>query len=209
MAKSTKRKDIKRAADRAEARSKGEEPEAIPTPIDPPEVAAKMGRPSAYKPEYAVIAEKYCKAGATDAELADLFEVSVGTISNWKIQYPEFLRANAHAKEFADDRVERSLYLRAVGYQYDAVKIFLPAGAKEPVIVPYREIVPPDVTAALKWLHNRRPQTWRDVQRHEIGKPGDFSDLTDEQLDQIIREELPAVASETVKKLRGAGKTKH
>ena len=47
------------------------------------------------------------------------------------------------------------------------------------------------------------------VDRKEVGKPGDFSEYTDEQLDQIIREELPAVASETVKNLRGAGKTRH
>ena len=43
--------------------------------------------------------------------------------------------------------MERSLYERGVGYSYDAVKIFMPAGAKKPVIVPYVEHVPPDPTA--------------------------------------------------------------
>jgi hypothetical protein len=30
-------------------------------------------------------------------------------------------------------RVERSLYERANGYSYEAVKIFMPAGSKQPV----------------------------------------------------------------------------
>ena len=36
----------------------------------------------------------------------------------------------------ADGRVERSLYRRAVGYSYDAVKIFMPAGTKKPIYAP-------------------------------------------------------------------------
>jgi hypothetical protein len=35
------------------------------------------------------------------------------------------------------------------------VKIFMPAGAKKPVYAPYREHVPPDVTACIFWLKNR------------------------------------------------------
>ena len=69
-------------------------------------------------------------------------------------------------------RVERSLYERANGYSYDAVKIFMPAGAKEPVIVHYTEHCPPDVGAAFIWLKNRDPERWRDVQNveHVLGK---------------------------------------
>ena len=37
------------------------------------------------------------------------------------------------------ERVERSLYERANGHSYDAVKIFMPAGSKQPVVVHYTE----------------------------------------------------------------------
>jgi len=37
------------------------------------------------------------------------------------------------------------LYERAVGYNYDAVKIFMPANAKKPVYAPYVEHISPDV----------------------------------------------------------------
>jgi hypothetical protein len=45
--------------------------------------------------------------------------------------------------------MERSLYQRGLGYSYDAVKIFMPAGSKKPVYAPYVEHVPPDTTAAI------------------------------------------------------------
>jgi hypothetical protein len=50
-----------------------------------------------------------------------------------------------------------------LGKSYDAVKIFMPAGAKKPVYVPYVEHVPPDVTAGIFWLKNRDPEHWRDA----------------------------------------------
>jgi hypothetical protein len=69
-------------------------------------------------------------------------------------------------------RTSRSLYERANGYNYEAVKIFMPAGAKEPVYAHYVEHMPPDVTAGIFWLKNRDPKNWRDVQNvdHVLGK---------------------------------------
>jgi hypothetical protein len=75
-------------------------------------------------------------------------------------------RGRAHFGS-CDDRVERSLYQRANGYNYEAVKIFMPAGSKQPVVVHYTEHCPPDVTAAFIWLKNRDPENWRDVQNVE------------------------------------------
>ena len=110
------------------------------------------------------MAHHLCKLGATDADLADAFGVSVVTVDNWKIKYPEFLGSLKASKEEADSLVERSLYARATGYSYDAVKIFHTKDGKT-VKVPYTEHVPPDVTACFYWLKNRRPDRWRDVQR--------------------------------------------
>ena len=75
-------------------------------------------------------------------------------------------------KEEADGRVKRSLYQRAVGYDYDAVKIFMPAGAKKPIYAPYVEHVPPDPTSMIFWLKNPDPERWRDAWQveHSLGK---------------------------------------
>lgn len=133
------------------------------------------GRPSSYKPEYAKIAEKATRAGLTDKELADVFEVSERTIHRWKLDHEDFCQALSTGKKVADDRVERSLYQMAVGHEYEAVKIFMPAGAEVPVYAPYIERVAPVPSAAIFWLKNRRKDEWRD--RREEDTPKD--DLAD------------------------------
>ena len=113
------------------------------------------------------MARHLCKLGATDADLAEAFGVSVVTIDNWKIKFrDEFLGSLKGGKEEADKNVERALYARATGYSYDAVKIFHTKDGKT-IKVPYTEHVPPDVGAICFWLKNRRPDRWRDVHNIE------------------------------------------
>lgn len=121
------------------------------------------GRPSSYKPEFAKQASKLAELGATDQELADFFEVDVRTIYRWKHDHADFCHALKLGKDVADTRVERSLYQKAIGYEQDEVKIFMPGGATEPVYAPYRAKIAPDTTAAIFWLKNRRSQEWRDA----------------------------------------------
>ena len=97
-------------------------------------VGQQRGRPTTFKPEYIAQAGKLCALGHTDREIAEFFDVSLRTFAYWKARNPELLHALKTGKKEADDRVERSLYQRGVGYCYDAVKIFMPAGAKKPVI---------------------------------------------------------------------------
>ena len=131
------------------------------------------GRPSSYEPEFAKDAEKLCMLGATDLDVAQFFEVDVRTVYRWKIDYPEFCQALKSGKEVADDLVEDRLFKRATGYSHDAVKVFMPANALAPVYAPIVEHHPPDTTAAIFWLKNRRPERWRDVKAQEIsGKDG-------------------------------------
>jgi hypothetical protein len=144
----------------------------------------RSGRPTSYQPEYAAQAEKLCKLGATDADLAEFFGVNTSTIWRWTGRHEAFCNALKSGKEEADERVERSLYQKAIGYEYDAVKIFNANG--EPLIVPYREKCAPDTTAAIFWLKNRRSDKWRDVHKHEHGGPGDFDQMSDDELREFI-----------------------
>lgn len=121
-----------------------------------------MARPTKFRPEFVVQAEKLSELGATDMEMADFFGVDVRTLYRWKHDYEAFCQAVTCGKDVADERVERSFYNRCVGYSFDAVKIFMPANAQAPVHAPYVEHVPPDPGAAFNWLKNRRPDKWRD-----------------------------------------------
>lgn len=108
------------------------------------------------------------------------------TLNAWKADYPAFLKSLKRAKAEADQRVEHSLYRRALGYSHDAVKILQNEG--EPVIVPYVEHYPPDTVACIFWLKNRQPQQWRDVKAVEhsgMMTHTHVSELSDEELGHI------------------------
>jgi len=129
------------------------------------------GRPTAYRDEYAEQARKLCRLGATDAELANFFEVSERTLNSWKKRHPEFLQALKAGKAVADAEVAEKLYQRACGYSHEAVKMFQAGG--EIISKGYTERYPPDTTAAIFWLKNRRPDLWRDkIEQEHTGKDG-------------------------------------
>ena len=110
------------------------------------------GRPTSFQPEFAVQAEKLCRLGATDAELAHFFEVDEATINRWKHVQPDFRASLKRGKAEADGDVANALYRRAIGYEHDG------------------KHYPPDPTSCIFWLKNRRPDLWRDAhkQEHEV-----------------------------------------
>lgn len=131
---------------------------------------AETGRPTKYQVAFCdmVLTNSDIQAcGATDSAIAIALSVNRATIFRWKDEYPDFAAACAEAKRIADDRVEQSLFARATGYDNpNAVKIFMPTGAKDPVYAPFTEHYPPDVGAAFNWLKNRKPAEWRDRVEH-------------------------------------------
>ncbi len=136
-----------------------------------------MARPTKFKTEFAKQAVKLAELGATDQEMADFFEIDVRTLHRWKHDHSGFCHSIKAGKAVADERVERSLYQKAVGYEQDEVKIFMPANAAAPVYAPFRARIPPDTTAAIFWLKNRRPSDWRDKQDVELGGHLDVSEI--------------------------------
>lgn len=129
------------------------------------------GRPTDYLPEYAEQAKALCWKGATDDEMADYFGVHRATIYRWKLEHEEFCDAIKSAKTFADERVERSLYQKATGYdvtEEQAVKIKTDQYKEEVEVVEVRKHVAADTTAAIFWLKNRRKEDWRDKTESEV-----------------------------------------
>lgn len=142
-----------------------------------------VGRPTDFKGEFCEEAKRLCEAGATDQEVADALGVHVATLYRWKSKFPQFCEALKAGKSVADDRVEISLYHKAIGYKHEAVKIFMPAGATAPVYAEYTEHVPPDTTAAIFWLKNRRAERWRE--KSEVHHRHTVEQLSDNDLERI------------------------
>lgn len=125
---------------------------------------APVGRPSKYRDGFAEQAYKLAMLGLTDQQMAEFFGVVKQTFYSWQEEHAEFLDSITRGKTIADAEVAVSLYKRANGYSHKAVKIFMPAGAEEPVYAEYTEHYPPDTPAASLWLRNRQKALWRDTQ---------------------------------------------
>jgi len=125
------------------------------------------GRPSKYDDKFCRVAYKMALLGATDKDLAEAFDTSEQTVNTWKTKHPEFLESLKKGKEVADANVAKRLYDRAMGYKHQDLYITQYQGTivSENIIKHY----PPDTTAAIFWLKNRRPDLWRDRIDHTTG----------------------------------------
>lgn len=172
---------VKAAADRAEARSRGEEQDKPAVPIDPAidhmepddepiEKRGKGGRTPDYEPWMCQVAQKLCERGATDDEIAQELDVSTRTLYRWKGKYEEFCQAIITGKSIADERVERSMYALACGSYYvekQAIKVKVDRYTEKVEIVEVERYRPPDPGSASFWLKNRRKETWKDTKNVE------------------------------------------
>lgn len=156
-----------------------------PTPPTITAIKAPVGRPSTYAPSHVKHAFHLALLGATNVAIARAFSVAESTLTLWISRHPEFSAALKAGREEADGNVSKSLYRRALGYSHKAVKIITVAqgGNMGSVVeeVPYIERYPPDTTAGIFWLKNRRPDLWRDKHEHEFT---DVSKLSDEELEK-------------------------
>jgi hypothetical protein len=138
---------------------------------------SNAGRPTSYQSCYTEQAYKLCLLGATDAELANFFDVCEKTINNWKEDYPEFLQSIKEGKQLADANVANRLYQRALGFEHpsEEIKIIFDQETKqqEVVRVPITKIYAPDTAAAIFWLKNRQKDKWRDKQEVDHTTKGD------------------------------------
>ena len=138
---------------------------------------AKRGRTPSYTPDYCTFAYKFCLLGATNEDLAGVFEVSRNTIGNWLARYPEFRKAAQDGRDVADADVAHALLQKAKGFTHTDVKILQIEGGAEPV--EYNRYFPPDTQAAIFWLRNRRRQQWRERIEHE------HTSVTDDKLREL------------------------
>lgn len=114
-----------------------------------------------YGPEMLEKAKECAASGMTDREIALELEVHLKTIYQWKKKYPKFKEALQIWKYIADQKVERSLYERATGYDFVEEKLWCNQNGEVTRVETVKH-VPPDIKAIIFWLKNRQPDTWKD-----------------------------------------------
>lgn len=173
---------------------------ALPPPVKTIQEEVQ-GRPSLYRAEYVDLVTKLCQLGCKDDEIANFIGVTRQTLHNWRAQYPEFDEAIREGRVGSDLRVANRLFNRALGYEWteqQVVKvketIYSDTGKKlrevEKVeVVEVLRRAPPDTTAGIFWLKNRRTGDWRDRKELEVGSPSEFKNQSTEELvDYILSE---------------------
>ena len=142
------------------------------------EVMEEMAKSNAEKwlePDGLLRIEGWARDGLTEEQIAKNMGVSRSTLSDYKVKYPDILRAIKNSKEVADREVENALFNKATGYtvklkkpmkvrhvEYDEVSGRKVAEYERIEYIEEEVHVPADTTAQIFWLKNRKPNEWRD-----------------------------------------------
>lgn len=109
--------------------------------------------------------EGWAKSGLTEDQIAKNIGIVRSTLWDWKTKFESISIALKKGKEVVDFEVENALLKRALGYEYEETKTYIEKdgnGKERKKIEKTVRHMPPDVTAQIYWLKNRKPETWRN-----------------------------------------------
>ena len=104
----------------------------------------------------------WARRGLTDADISHNIGISVRTLIDWKRKYPAINACLKNSKDLADTIVENALFRKATGYKTKDVSYKADNDGNLVPVSAVEKEVPPDTTAQIFWLKNRRPDLWRD-----------------------------------------------
>ncbi|MGX5634370.1 hypothetical protein [Bacillus thuringiensis] len=155
--------------------------------------------------------EGWARDGLIDEQIAHNMGVTRVTLHNWRKKHPIMDQAVRCGKEVVDREVENALFKRATGYTYEEVTVERQQNEDDFESVETKRVkrqVPPDSTAIIFWLKNRKPQAWRD--RREIDHSGEMKQTVVQkpELSKLSVEELKQIESILTKPTDSGGDTK-
>lgn len=108
----------------------------------------------------------WARDGIYMQEIANRIGISSATLSQWRNKYPLFDEALRTGKEIVDYKVENALLKAALGFTTKEIKVTI---GRRQINGQWVDVtketttkeVAPNVTAALAWLNNRKPEKWK------------------------------------------------
>ena len=117
----------------------------------------------------------WARDGLIEKQIAKNMGVAESTLRNWKNVFPEIAEALRKGKEVVDREVENALFKSALGFmqkvkkpvrirevEYDPKSGKKIRESEKWVQVEEEVYIPPQVTAQIFWLKNRKPDQWRE-----------------------------------------------
>lgn len=121
----------------------------------------------------------WARDGLTDEQIAANIGINRCTLYDWIKRYDNISNAIKKGKEPVDIQVENALLRRALGYDYEETITEIEDLGNNKTKKHVRRVtkhVPPDTTAQIFWLKNRKPKQWRD--KMEAAVSVDTEDLS-------------------------------
>ena len=140
----------------------------------------------------------WARDGLTDEQMAQKMGIVPSTFYAWILKYPEISEAIKNGKEPVDIEVEDSMVKLALGH-YVTVKKPMKIRTEKRLkkkdkdgreyetgviveehieYVDEQVYIPPNVTAQIFWLKNRKPEQWKDKREQVVStKDGVLADL--------------------------------
>lgn len=106
--------------------------------------------------------EAWARNGLTDEQISQNMGISRSTLNEWRKKYSDISDTLKKGKDIVDIQAENALLKRALGYTSEDIKETYDTAGNLTTRVITRKTVPPDVTAGIFWLKNRRPDKWGD-----------------------------------------------
>ena len=108
-----------------------------------------------------ILIQGMARDGLTQQQIANNLGISIDTLIENKKKYSEFNNALKKGKEVIDFEVENALLKRALGYTITIKEEKLDRDGCVHTLE--KDVhIPPDTTAQIFWLKNRKPNNWKD-----------------------------------------------
>lgn len=93
----------------------------------------------------------WCRDGLIEKQIYKNMGIGKSTFYKWKNENVEFADLLKRGKDVADREVENALYKSAIGF-----------------VGPDEKYYPPNTTAQIFWLKNRKKDDWRDKRETDV-----------------------------------------
>ena len=131
------------------------------------------------EPDKLLLLEAWARNRLTDEQIAGNMGINVRTLYNWKRKSIRIFQSLKVNKELADIEVENALRKKALGFRETEQTVSMRKTVEyengkrvrevtEPVVMESERYYPPDTTAQIFWLKNRKPEQWRDKQEQKV-----------------------------------------
>jgi hypothetical protein len=108
-----------------------------------------------------LLLEGMARDGLTDEQIAGELGISTRSLYHYLNKYPELKEAISKSKVKHDYKVENALLKKALGCKTRKVYKDVSPDGQITITKIVETEEPPDVNACIRWLCNRRPDTWK------------------------------------------------